>query len=207
MDGTLIDSMWLWKAIDIEYLNRFGIPFPEDLQASIEGMSFHETAVYCKQRFSIPDSLDKMKADWNEMAWEKYTKEVFLKPGAYDFIKKARGKGVRLAICSSNSRELVDQVLSVLGIFFDFEVTLTGSDIHNGKPAPDIYLTAMERLGLAPEDCLVFEDICQGIKAGHNAGMQVCAVWDEYSMEQDFEKRTQAEYYIEDFTKALDFLN
>ena len=68
LDGTLLDSMWIWKQIDIDYLSKFGLELPPDLQTAIEGMSFSETAVYIKNRFNIPDSLDKMKSDWNEMA-------------------------------------------------------------------------------------------------------------------------------------------
>ena len=66
LDGSLVDSMWIWKDIDIEYLGRFGIQLPQSLQSEIEGMSFSETAVYFKERFHIPDSLDKIKEDWNK---------------------------------------------------------------------------------------------------------------------------------------------
>ena len=75
LDGTLIDSMWMWKQIDIDYLARHGHPLPEDLQDCIEGMSFSETAVYFKERFGLSDSLDVIKTDWNRMAYNIY---VFL---------------------------------------------------------------------------------------------------------------------------------
>ncbi len=68
LDGSLVDSMWMWRAIDIEYLGRFGIPLPENLQAKIEGMSFTETANYFKETFGIPDSTEKIKDDGNRMA-------------------------------------------------------------------------------------------------------------------------------------------
>ena len=65
LDGTLIDSMWMWESIDIEYLKRFGLTCPKDLQPSIEGMSFSETAIYFKERFHISDPIEKIKRDWN----------------------------------------------------------------------------------------------------------------------------------------------
>ena len=71
LDGTLVDSMWMWKAIDIEYLGRFGIELPATLQKDIEGKSFSETAVYFKETFKLPDSLEKIKSDWNRMAYDK----------------------------------------------------------------------------------------------------------------------------------------
>lgn len=87
LDGTLVDSMWMWKTIDIEYLARFGLEFPQDLQSSIEGMSFSETAVYFKKRFNLPDSIDQIKSDWNQMAWDKYLYEVPLKEGVREFLE------------------------------------------------------------------------------------------------------------------------
>ena len=66
LDGTLVDSMWMWEAIDIEFLGAYGYECPEDLQRAIEGMSFSETAVYFKERFKLPLSLDEIKA-YNRM--------------------------------------------------------------------------------------------------------------------------------------------
>ena len=72
LDGTLVDSMWMWKEIDIEYLGKFGLNCPEDLQKVIEGMSFSETAVYFKNRFQLEDSLEQIKQDWISMSLYKY---------------------------------------------------------------------------------------------------------------------------------------
>ncbi|MCM1025929.1 MAG: HAD family phosphatase [Roseburia sp.] len=199
LDGSLVDSMWLWRAIDIEYLGRFGIPLPEDLQARIEGMSFHETAVYFKEAFAIPDSLEEIKAEWNRMAWNKYANEVPLKPGIPDFLKGCRRRGIRLGIATSNSRELVENVIGVHGIRDFFSCIMTGSDVQRGKPAPDIYLAVAEELGVSPSECLVFEDIVPGIQAGKNAGMRVCAVEDAYSRYDRERKLEQADYYIENY--------
>lgn len=200
LDGSLVDSMWLWRAIDIEYLGRFGIPLPERLQNEIEGMSFHETAVYFKERFLIPDSLDQIKEDWNRMAWDKYAKEVPLKPGIREFLDGCRARGIRLGIATSNSRELVENVVLVHGLKDYFSCILTGSEIKRGKPAPDIYLEVAGCLGVEPIKCLVFEDIIPGIQAGKNAGMRVCAVEDEYSLDQREDKMSLADYFVEDFS-------
>ena len=61
LDGTLVDSMWMWEAIDIEFLGAYGYECPDDIQRAIEGMSFSETAVYFKERFDLPLSLDEIK--------------------------------------------------------------------------------------------------------------------------------------------------
>ena len=204
LDGSLVDSMWIWKQIDIDYLGRFGHELPETLQSEIEGMSFYETAIYMKKRFNIPQEIEEMIADWNQMAWDKYEKEVFLKPGVAEFLKECQKRDIKLGIASSNSRELVENVIRSRGLQDVFGYIMTGSDDVKGKPAPDIYLRAAEGLGVKPEFCLVFEDIVQGILAGKSAGMRVCAVEDLYSVHQREEKRKLADYYIEDYYGLFD---
>ena len=201
LDGTLVDSMWMWHQIDIEYLGRFGIPLPEKLQTDIEGMSFHETAVYFKERFQLEDSLEMIKENWNTMAWEKYEREVPLKPGVKAFLEKCRTRGIKLGIATSNSRALTENIVSVHGLQEYFDCIMTGCDVKRGKPAPDVYLAVADKLQVRPERCLVFEDILPGIMAGKNAGMKVCAVEDAYSADIRTQKRELADYYITDYTE------
>ncbi len=199
MDGSLVDSMWMWRAIDIEYLGRYKIPLPENLQSEIEGMSFRETACYFKEHFAIPDSMEEIMAEWNRMAWNKYMYEVPLKKGIPDFLRHCREKGIRLGIATSNSRELVENVAAVHNLREYFTCIMTGSEVLRGKPNPDIYLAVAHGLGVPAGRCLVFEDIVAGILAGKNAGMRVCAVEDEYSADSRDRKRELADYYIDDY--------
>lgn len=199
VDGTMVDSMWMWKRIDKEYLEKFDIPLPDTLQAEIEGASFYETAVYFKEHFGLPDPVEKIMADWNEMAWEKYEKEVPLKSGVREFMQLCQKRGIKMGIATSNSRELLETIERVHGLTEYVTCIMTGSEVPKGKPAPDIYLAVARQLQAAPERCLVFEDLTAGIMAGKNAGMKVCAVQDAYSFHSDREKRELADYYIEGF--------
>ncbi len=199
LDGSLVDSMWIWQEIDVEYLHKFGIEFPEKLQTEIEGMSFTETALYFKEKFQIPDSLEQIKSDWTRMAWNKYTYQVPLKKGALEFITYCHENNIRLGIATSNSRELVENVIHVLGIRDYFDSIVTGCDVEKGKPSPDIYLETAKRCHTAPDKCLVFEDIVPGILAGKAAGMKVCAVDDDYSSRQKEEKKKLSDYFITDY--------
>ena len=204
LDGSMVDSMWMWRAIDIEYLGRFGIELPENLQACIEGMSFSETAVYFKDRFQLPDDLDTIKADWNRMAWDKYAHEVPVKDGVTELLQYCMDHGIKAGIATSNSRELVENVVKARQLDQYFDCIMTGCDVEKGKPAPDIYLAVARELGVSPENCLVFEDIIPGIQAGKAAGMRVCAVYDKYSEHQDAEKRTLADYYTYHFKELME---
>ncbi len=207
LDGSLVDSMWLWRDIDIEYLGRYGIALPDGLQTEIEGMSFSETAVYFKERFQLPETLEKIKNDWNQMAWDKYTHQVPLKAGAKEFTAYCRQNGIRLGIATSNSRQLVENVLQVHGILDYFDGIVTGCEVEKGKPAPDVYLAAAGLCHARPERCLVFEDIVPGILAGKAAGMRVCAVDDDYSRHQEYDKRRLSDYYIKDYLEIMAKLN
>ena len=204
LDGTLIDSMWMWKKIDVEYLGQYGLTVPEDLQEAIEGFSFSETARYFKERFQLPDEVEQIKETWNKMAWEKYTREVPLKEGAAEFLYWCLEQGIRLGIATSNSRELVSAVADAHGLNDFFSCILTGCDIGKSKPEPDIYLEVAKRLGVEPTHCLLLDGILPGIQAGKSAGMKVCAVEDDYSMDIVEEKKKLADYYIKDYRQVWD---
>ena len=203
LDGTLVDSMWMWRDIDIEYLGRFGVPLPETLQKDISGMSFSETAVYFKETFHIPDDIEKIKQDWNDMAFYKYTHEVPLKPGAAEFLKRLKIQGIRTGIATSNSKELVEAAVKSLNISGYLDEIHTSCEVAKGKPAPDIYLLVAECLGVEPKNCLVFEDIPEGILAGKRAGMKTCAVEDTFSLGMTDEKKKLADYYITHYDEVM----
>jgi HAD superfamily hydrolase (TIGR01509 family) len=206
LDGTLVDSMWMWKSIDIEYLAKFGLEMPEDLQHCIEGMSFSETAAYFKKRFELTDSLEQIKSDWNEMAWNKYQYEVPLKEGVKEFLTYLKENNIPTGIATSNSRELVDLIIDKHHMKGYFSSIRTSCEVAKGKPSPDIYLLVAEDLGVSPQKCLVFEDVLQGVMAGKNANMKVCAVYDDYSEKDLGEKKKLADYYVNSITEVLELL-
>lgn len=199
MDGTLMDSMWLWTDLDVRYLARFQLTLPPDLQKKIEGMSFTETACYFKERFALPLTVEQIKADWMEMAYELYATRVPLKPGAGRFLEELKRRGIATGIATSNGTGLVKAALKSNGVEHMLDCVRTACEVNKGKPAPDIYLSVADSLGVEPHRCLVFEDIPMGVLAGLRAGMRVCAVRDEFSLNREEELRQMAHYYIRDF--------
>ena len=203
MDGTMLDSMGMWHEIDVEYLSRFGLETPPDLQRSIEGLSFSEVAVYFKERFGIPDSVEEIGNTWLAMSRQKYLEEVHVKPGLVDFLTEMKARGVRTGVASSNHLDLIEATLIRHGLRDYFDVITTCDDVSAGKPDPAVYLKTAEKLGLMPSECLVFEDIPLGIEAGKRAGMTVYAVDDEYSRPVEEEKRAMADGYFYDYRELL----
>ncbi len=203
LDGSLVDSMWVWQEIDLEFLGVRGIDLPKDYQKEIEGMSFTETACYSIERFQLSETVEELKQIWTEMARDKYRHEVFLKPGAEEFLIHCKRKNIPMGIATSNSRELVNTLFKARGLDRYISLVVTACDVNRGKPAPDVYLEAARQLQTPPKDCLVFEDVPAGILAGKRAGMTVCAVEDAFSSEYKEEKLRLADFYIQNYREAI----
>ncbi len=198
LDGTLFDSMWVWGQIDVEFLGGFGIKLPLVSQEDIEGMSFSETAVYFKNRFNLPLEVEEIKERWIEMAMDKYSHQVRPKKGAKNFLQKLKERGIKTAIASSNSHELINAVLEGNQMKNNIDAVAISCEVPQGKPAPDVYLLAAKRLHADPGRCLVFEDIVAGILGAKRAGMKVWGIEDEYSLPNREEKQKLADGYITD---------
>lgn len=199
LDGTLVNSMWIWKQIDIDYLGKRGIALPDDLQKEIEGMSFTETAYYFKERFGLKDSIEEIKAEWMDMTKDYYENKIDLKKGVYPFLKELKNKGIKMGIGTSNAKELAEAVLKKNNIINFFDSIRTSCEVKKGKPYPDIFLKVAEDLGVAPENCLVFEDTYAGVLAAKRAGMKAFAIADESSFEYKEDICSLADLYIEGF--------
>jgi len=203
LDGTLVDSMWMWKKIDEVYLAGFGLELPPDLQGEIEGMSFTESAVYFQNRFGIKDDIATIKNCWNNMAMDMYKNDVRLKTGVPEVLNILKKRGIKTGIATSNSPELVKTVLERNNADGFFDAVHTACEVEHGKPFPDIYLYVADKLKVSPDKCLVFEDIIAGIRAGKAAGMKVCSVYDEYSHDSLREKIGESDYYFRTFDEML----
>ena len=205
IDGTLVDSMGVWYDIDVEYFKLLEIPMPPTIQKDIEGMSFTETAIYFKEIFDNREkTIDDIKFDWVCMARDKYLNEIKAKPGAKEFIKFLKEKGIKTGCATSNDRNLALAALQPHGWLNKMESVRTACEVNAGKPAPDIYLKVAEDLGVKPENCLVFEDIPNGMRAGKAAGMTVIGVEDENAKKYKEEIDEICDYFITDYYDMLE---
>jgi len=196
LDGTLVDSMWIWEQIDIDFLKERGHDLPEDLQKDIEGSSFSETALYFKERFNLEEDVETIKRIWIDMANNFYAEKIKLKKGIQELLDLFKEKGIKMGIATSNSRELAEEVLKRNGVRDYFEVLVTSCDVKKGKPEPDVFLKAAELMHMDPDDCLVFEDTHAGVLAGKAAGMDVIAIYDALSEQYMEEIKASADHYL-----------
>ena len=203
LDGTLIDSMWIWKQIDIDFLTKRGIELPDDLTKDIEGMSFTETANYFIKRFNLNEPVESVQAEWNEMAKQFYKTHIQLKDRVRPLIEYANSHEIKLGIGTSNSRELLTEVVKAHDIHHYFESMRTSCEVEKGKPSPDIFLKVAADLGVQPKNCLVFEDTHAGVLAAKRAGMRVVAIYDELSEPYLEQIKADADYFIYSFSEVI----
>lgn len=203
LDGTLVDSMWVWSQIDIDYLKTKGYSIPEDLRSEISHLSFSQTAVYFKERFNLDDSIDEILDDWHTMAFNHYSNNVKLKLGVKDFLNHLKDSYIKIGLATSNSVPLLEACLKNNGIYDYFDSITTTDEVSNGKNCPDVYLLAADKLGIKPKDCLVFEDILPAIRGAKAANMKVIAVQDDECLNSKEELLKYADKYIHSFSELL----
>lgn len=204
MDGTLIDSIWVWAQVDVDYLKKRGIELPNDLRRGIEGLSFTETAIYFKNRFDIVDSIEEIMAEWTEMVEEYYKYVIEIKNGVGEFLNYLKINNYKIGMATSNSKNLVKPVLIRNNIYDYFDEIVTTDEVPRDKSYPDVFLETAKRLGVAPSECLVFEDTYCAILGAKAAKMKVIAIYDEHGTSTAKELAEVADHLIESFELVLD---
>lgn len=204
LDGTLIDSMWVWEKIDHDFLKKRNLDFPDDLRGNIEHLSFREVAKYFKSRFSLNENIEDIMNEWNDMAYYEYSTNVMLKPYAKEFLLFLKSINVRTAIATSNSMLLMNAALENNGILHMFDAVTTLDEVGKVKNSPEIYLMSAKKLSIPPSECIVFEDILPAVKGAKAAGMRVIGVHDSYSEFQKEDILQVADRYISDFHECLE---
>lgn len=175
-DGTLVDSMPAHFEAWCEALALHGAAgvFKEDVFHAMGGRPTQDIVVEINAEYGLKLDPEAVSAAKRE-AFLNRLGEVTLIDEVADFARKLRGR-MPLAVASGGSRRVVEKTLAQLGISDWFDEVVTADDVVNGKPHPEIFLTAADRLGVPPADCLVIEDAPPGIISARRAGMQVVAV-------------------------------
>lgn len=199
LDGTLLDSMWVWKQIDHDFLAARGINVPDDYMLAVAHLGAYQTAVYTAERFGFTETPEEMIAEWTKMAIDFYRDKVELKKGAYEYLEYLYNKGVKLAVATANDSSLYEPSLDHTGIRRFFSAVVNVDEVERKKGFPDIYWLACEKMGVKPEDAVVFEDIYQGIQGAKDGGFRAVCVYDETSADDAEKIKEIADLYIEDF--------
>ena len=204
LDGTILDSSWVWDAVDIKFLGDRGFDVPGDYVEAISPMGAEKAAVYTIERFGLHNEKPKdLVREWFDMAKTEYRDKVMCKPKAKSFIKRMHEKGMKLAIATSSDRELFMPTFERENILQYFNAIVTVDEVERGKGFPDIYEEAARRITVPVERCVVFEDIITAVKGAKSGGFKVVAVEDEKSLCNMEKIKKISDLYISSYSQLL----
>ena len=175
LDGVLLRSEEVWDAVRERYVRERGGRYDEEVQRAMMGMSAPKWSRFLHEEAGVPDDLDEINSEVVRRMLEAYRRELPLLPGAVEAVRRA-ADAFPLALASSSNREVFEEVLELTGLADCFRATVSSEEVEHGKPAPDVYLEAARRLGVAPERCTAVEDSHAGIRSARAAGMRVVAI-------------------------------
>lgn len=178
LDGTILDSTNIWHMVDTKFFSMHNMSVPSDYLENISAMNIYDIARYTINRFNFNYKVNELVDLWNNMAIEEYTKNVLIKPYVKEYLLKLKSEGIKLGIATALDSLLYEPCLKRNGIFDIFDDHRSLSTMKNGKDSPDIYLFVAGKLGVKPEECMVFEDIAKGCKSAKSANFYVVGVND-----------------------------
>lgn len=203
LDGTLLDSSWVWEKVDEKFLGDRGFQVPDDYVDEISPLGAERAAVYTIERFGLNEDKDDIVREWIEMAKKEYATEVVCKPYAKEFLEELHKLNIKMAVATSSDRELFMKTLEREGILKYFQKIVTVDEVESGKGYPDIYEEAARRIKVNPHKCLVFEDILAGVTGASLGEFNVVAVFDEKSKHNWEKIKSISKYSINDYKELL----
>ena len=203
LDGTLLDSSWVWEKVDEKFLGDRGFQVPDDYVDEISPLGAERAAVYTIERFGLNEDKDDIVREWIEMAKKEYATEVVCKPYAKEFLEELHKLNIKMAVATSSDRELFMKTLEREGILKYFQKIVTVDEVERGKGYPDIYEEAARRIKVNPHKCLVFEDILAGVTGASLGELNVVAVFDEKSKHNWEKIKSISKYSINDYKELL----
>ncbi|OGF50188.1 MAG: hypothetical protein A2231_10520 [Candidatus Firestonebacteria bacterium RIFOXYA2_FULL_40_8] len=197
VDGLMADTEFYQCKSVVEMMKPFGVKLTPAYLKTTVGVSTRVNFMNLKKEYGIKENIDKLLMA-REKLYEKIIKASGIKafPGLKNIFKYAKENGIKIAVGSSSIKPQIDVVVPLLirsvGIKTPyrkyFDAVVTGSDVKNKKPAPDIYKLAAKKLGTAPAECVVLEDSVSGVKAAKAAGMFCIAVKNRYCKSCDLRR-------------------
>ena len=202
LDGTLLDSMFIWDTIGEEYLRSLGKEPHEDLKETFMTLTLEEAAEYYREHYGVTLSVKEIVDGVNAMVEQTYRTKVTLKPGISEYLAWLKENGVRMCVATVTDRYLVEETLERLGVRHYFSEIFTCAEVGFGKDKPIIYRKALEHLGTEKSDTYVFEDLPFALNTAKTDGFPTVGVYDRHEAHQD-ELKELSDYYVLDFTDPI----
>lgn len=203
LDGTLLDSTWVWEKIDVDFLAKRGIKVTDDYMQEIRNHNFNTGSRYVIERFGLSEQPENIVAEWHMMAQSEYDNTIVLKPGAAKMLAMLKECGIKLAVATSSTHTLFEKCLKRNGIYDLFECFTETHEVECDKGFPDVYELAAARCGMSASDCIVFEDILKAVQGAKKGGFYTIAVYDKASECEQKEIMKLCDRYIYGYEELI----
>ena len=204
MDGTLLDSMGMWRTLASVLARNHGAVPPPDLNRRVASLGLWEGTAYCKEVCGLSGTVEELVQEiWGQIE-TFYRTDVRPKPGLTRFLDILKMQGVWMYVATATDRPLAEAALKTAGIDGYFRGMITSREAGQTKrEGPEIYERALRRLRSTKKDTVVFEDALHALRTAHEAGFRTAAVYDPTEPEQE-EMRRLADYYIVSFEEMTE---
>ncbi|MGW5114349.1 HAD family hydrolase [Streptomyces noursei] len=203
-DGLLVDTETCWTVAETAIFAAHGHPFGPEQKALVIGRTVEDAGEAMAEYLGRPGAGAELAAELLESVRKELARGAAALPGAAELLRACRA-AVPIAVASNSPRELLDEALWSAGLADYFTHTFAADEVRSPKPAPDLYLTACERLGVAPKCSVAFEDSATGIASARAAGLYVAVVpsLSGADLDHDWLGTSLAERELLDWAKQL----
>ena len=195
LDGTLLDSMYIWDWVPGALVRKLGGEPPEDLPQALAELSREEAADYLIRRFRLSQTPEVLLQMVNDLVDRAYREEVPMKPGADIMLARLHQAGIPCAIATASEAFQAREALERLGLWHYFQFAVSSRE-YGPKTRPDIYLEAARRLGGKPGELLVFEDALHAARTAAQAGFLVAGVYDPSAQADERDMKQLCRWYL-----------
>ena len=201
LDGTLLDSMWLWKSLANNYLKSIDIEPPEDLRETLKKLSLLEGCHYIKDRFQLSKTPEEINDEMEELLESHYANHFLLKPYVLETLKDFKNRNIRMCLATATADNLVIKALERLEIGDYFEFIQTSNNIGIGKSNPEFFQAVIKRLDIEPKDIWVFEDALHCMISAKKCDLNIVALMDDSAISDRQAIEKVANICIDDFSQ------
>ncbi len=205
MDGTLLDSMYVWINVGVRYVISQGINPGEDLEEKLSNMTMEQASHYIKNEFGIATSIQGIIDGINSMVESQYRDVVLPKSGVVEMLENLKSRGIKMCIATATDLHLAEMALKRTGLMKYFSKIFTCTMVGAGKSSPAIFETALEYLGTPKAETYVFEDALYAIKTAKAAGFPIVGIFDPCMVHDRAKIEALSDYYIVDYSQEPEF--
>lgn len=205
LDGTLLDSMFIWNEIGYKFLDSKKIQVPPGADKEFIKMSLQQAAEYYIEHFDNTATVEGIINDINNLVTDFYFNEVIKKDGVSEFLEYLNNRGVKMCVATATDRFLVEKALERNGILHYFSEIFTCNGVGAGKDTPVIYDKALEHLGTNKDETFVFEDALYAIETAHKAGYNLVGIEDVSEKADPETVKSFCDYYISEYSEIYKY--